>query len=163
MKEISGKVLKLGDSIGTAQILPEKYLGEGSASEMAKYVLEGYGESFPAKMQGSGVLVAGSHFGCGPTPAQAAVALKAAGISCLIAKSFGRAFFRGAINEGLPAIAVDIVGEVSDGDKITISLEQGEITYPGGETSFAPYPEFVLNIVRSGDLIAAIKKELGKK
>ncbi len=163
MKEITGKVLKLGDSIGTAQILPEKYLSDGSISKIAKHVLEGYSEGFPAKMQEGGVLVAGLHFGWGPATARAVAALKAVGIRCVIAKSFGRAFFRGAINEGLPAIAVNIVGEVSDGDIITINLEQGEITYPGGEMSFALYPEFVLNIVRSGDLIAAIKKELGKK
>ena len=163
MKKIAGKILKLGGNINTAQILPEKYQCNSSASELAKHILEGCGNDFPAKIQGGEVLVAGSHFGCGPASKQAVAALKAAGISCVIAKSFGRTFFREAINCGLPVVATNIVDKVNDGDDIVINLEQGEITYPGGETSFTPYPELVRNILETGDLIGAVKKELGKK
>ena len=163
MKEITGKLFKLGDDVDTAQILPEQYHTVTDAAELAKHVLEGYDSGFPAKIKRGRALVAGSHFGCGPAPTQAALALKAAGISCIVAKSFGRAFFRHAINHGLLLVAADIVDKVNDGDDIAINLEQGTITHPGGETSFAPYPEFVRKIIQTGDLIAAVKKELGKK
>jgi 3-isopropylmalate dehydratase small subunit len=163
MKEITGKLFKLGDDVDTAQILPEQYHTATDATELAKHVLEGYDSGFPAKIKRGRALVAGSHFGCGPAPTQAALALKAAGVSCIVAKSFGRAFFRHAINHGLLLVAADIVDKVNDGDDIAINLEQGIITHPTGEASFAPYPEFVCRIIQTGDLIAAVKKELGKK
>ncbi len=163
MKQITGKLLKLGDNVNTAQILPEQYHTVTDTSELARHVLEGYDSGFPAKIKRGKVLVAGSHFGCGPAPTQAALALKAAGIGCIVAKSFGRAFFRHAINHGLLPVAADIVDKVNDGNDIAVNVEQGKITHPGGETSFTPYPEFVRRIVQTGDLIAAVKKELGKK
>ncbi len=163
MKQITGKLLKLGDNVNTAQILPEQYHSVTDTSELAKHVLEGYDSGFPAKIKRGRALVAGSHFGCGPAPTPAALALKAAGISCIVAKSFGRAFFRHAINHGLLLVAADIVDKVNDGDDIAINPEQGIITHPTGEASFAPYPEFVRRIIQTGDLIAAVKKELGKK
>ena len=163
MKEITGKLLKLGDEVDTALILPEQYHTTTDAAELAKHVLEGYDSGFPTKIKRGRVLVAGSHFGCGPVPTQAALALKAAGINCIVAKSFGRAFFRHAINHGLLLVAADIVDKVNDGDDVAINLEQGKITHLSGEMSFAPYPEFVCRIVQTGDVIAAVKKELGKK
>ena len=158
MKQITGKLLKLGDNVNTAQILPEQYHTVTDTSELARHVLEGYDSGFPAKIKRGKVLVAGSHFGCGPAPTPAALALKAAGISCIVAKSFGRAFFRHAINHGLLLVAADIVDKVNDGDDITINPEQGKITHPSGEMIFAPYPEFVRRIIQTGDLIAAVKK-----
>jgi len=163
MKQITGKLLKLGDNVNTAQILPEQYHNIADASELARHVLEGYDCGLRAKIKRGKVLVAGSHFGCGPAPTPATLALKAAGISCIVAKSFGRAFFRHAINHGLLLIATDIVDKVNDGDDIAINPEQGKITHPSGEMIFAPYPEFVRRIIQTGDLIAAVKKELGKK
>jgi 3-isopropylmalate dehydratase small subunit len=163
MKVITGKLLKLGDNVDTAQILPEQYHNIANTSELAKHVLEGFGNDFLMKIKKGKVLVAGSYFGCGPAATQAVVALKAAGISCTVAKSFGRAFFRHAINHGLLQVAADIMDKVNDGDNIAINLEQGKITYPGGETNFPPYPEFVCRIVQAGDVIAVVKKELGKK
>jgi len=163
MKVITGKLFKLGDNVDTAQILPEQYQTVTDAAKLTKHVLEGYDSGFPAKIKRGRALVAGSHFGCGPAPTPAALALKAAGISCIVAKSFGRAFFRHAINHGLLLVAADIVDKVNDGDDIAVNVEQGIITHPGGETSFAPYPEFVRRIIQTGDLIAAVKKELGKK
>lgn len=163
MKQITGKLLKLGDNVDTAQILPEQYHTVTDNSELARHVLEGYDSGFPAKIKRGRALVAGSHFGCGPAPTPAALALKAAGISCIVAKSFGRAFFRHAINHGLLLVATDIVDKVNDGDDIAVNIEQGKITHPNGETSFAPYPEFVCKIIQTGDLITVVKKELGKK
>ncbi len=163
MKQITGKLLKLGDDVDTAQILPEQYHNVADTSELARYVLGGYGSGFPAKIKGRKVLAAGSHFGCGSAPTQAALALKAAGISCVIAKSFAQPFFHQAINHGLLLIVADIVDKVNNGDDIAVNIEQGKITHPSGETSFAPYPEFVRRIIQTGDLIAAVKKELGKK
>jgi 3-isopropylmalate dehydratase small subunit len=162
MKEITGKLLKLGDDVDTTQILPEQYHTVTDAAKLAKHVLEGYDSGFPTKIMKGRALVAGSHFGSGPAPIQAALALKAAGVSCIVAKSFGRTFFRHAINHGLVPVVANIVDKVNDNDNIAINLEQGKITYPGGETNFAPYPEFVCRIIQTGDLIVAAKKELGK-
>ena len=163
MKQIKGKLLKLGDNVDTGQILPEQYHNVTDTSELARHVLERHGSGFPMKIKKGRALVAGSHFGCGPAPTRAALALKAAGVSCIVARSFARLFFRRGINHGLLLIAADIVDKVNDGDEIAVNLEQGTITHPGGETSFPPYPEFVRRIVQTGDLIVAAKKELGKK
>jgi len=163
MKNITGKLLKLGDNIDTFQIVPKQYRAAGSATKMAKHLLEKYANGFAGKIERGAVLVAGSHFGDGPATQQAAQALKAAKISCVIAKSFGRTFFRHAINHGLLLITADIFDNVNDGDNITIDPEQGKLTYEGGETSFPPYPEFVRDIIQKRDLIDAVKKRLGKK
>ena len=162
MKEITGKVLKLGDNVDTTQIIPRQYHNTTSVTKLAKHLLEEYGNGFPAKIRGGEILVAGSHFGSGPTSLQTALALKAGGISCIVAKSFDRSFFRSGINHGLPLVVADIVDKVKDGDEIAIDLGQGTITYPGGEDGFPPYPEFILSIVHTGDLITAVKKKLEK-
>lgn len=142
MKEISNRIVRLGDDIESSQIIVD---------------------DFTSRIQGGKVLVAGARFGSGTTATQAVAALKAVGISCVIAKSFGRAFFREAINHGLPVVAGKIADEVNDGDKVTVDFEQGMITYPGGETRFPPYPELVLKIIATGDLVAALKKESRRK
>lgn len=163
MKEITGKLLKLGDNVDTAQILPEQYHTVTDAAKLAKHVLEGYDSGFPTRIKKGRVLVAGSHFGQGPASTQAALTLKAAGVSCIVAKSFGRVFFRYAMNHGLLLVAADIVDKVSDGDDIAVNIKQGEITHSSGEINFAPYPEFVCKIIQTGDVIAVVKKELRKK
>ena len=163
MKEIKGKALILGDNIDTAQILPPQHHAITDRAEIANHVLEGHECGFSNKKQRGGVLAAGSYFGRGAAPAVAVEALKAAGVSCVIAKSFAQPFFHQAINHGLLLVVADIVDKMDDGDDITINPEHGTITYPNGETRFAPYPEFVCRIIQTGDLIAAVKKELGKK
>ncbi len=125
--------------------------------------MDAHGDGLPAKIQGGKVLVAGALFGGGRFGAEAATALKAAGISGVIARSFGRDFFRQAINCGLPVVVADIVDMVSDGDEVTINFEEGKITYSEKETTFPPYPEFVINILETGNLTAAVKKELKKR
>ncbi len=163
MRQIAGNLLKLGDDVDCAQILPQQYHTITDAAELAKHVLEGLDQALPAKIKRGNVLVAGSRFGRGPEPTPATLALKAAGVRCIVAKSFGRIFFRSAINRGLLAIVADIVDKVDDGDDIVVDLEQGKITLSGFEADFPPYPEFVCKIVQTGDLITAVKKELGKK
>ncbi len=163
MKEIAGKLLKLGDNVSTSQIVPEQYHTTANPARLAKHLLEGYADGFPDKIDKGNVFVAGVDFGCGPAPVPAVLALRAAGISGVVAKSFDRAFFRTAMNHGLLPVVADIVGNVNDGDNIEIDLEQGKMTYPDGEIRFPPYPDFVRSIIETGDLIAAVKKELGKK
>ncbi len=163
MKEIKGKILKLGDNVDTAQILSEQYRDMTDTTELASHVLETYNSNFPSKLQQTKVLVAGSSFGLGTSPSVAVKALKAAGLTCIIAKSFARAFFHEAVNHGLPVVTADLVNTVGDNDDIVINLEQGKITHAGAESTFAPYPEFVRAIVQAGDLIAAVKKKLGKR
>ena len=162
MKEITGKIIKLGNNIDSSRLLLKRHPDDSTCSEEGKPVLDVQGDGFPAKIQGGEVLVAGALFGSGRSAAEASAALKAAGIRGVIARSFGRDFFRQAINCGMPVVVADIVDMMSDGDQVTINFEEGKITHGEKETTFPPYPEFVINILETGSLTAAVKKELKK-
>jgi 3-isopropylmalate/(R)-2-methylmalate dehydratase small subunit len=158
---ITGRIWKLGDNIDTDVIYPGKYLPIIVSEEMALHALEGYDPEFPKKIKRGDIIVAGKNFGCGSSREQAATCLKYAGIAAIIAKSFSRLIFRNAINQGLPVITSDIVDEVKEGDEITIDFAKGIITYPTGQKTFPALPEMVMNILREGGLIPAVRKSLG--
>ncbi|HWR81973.1 MAG TPA: hypothetical protein VN285_01575 [Candidatus Deferrimicrobium sp.] len=162
MKAITGNVLKLGDKVSSAQLLPERYHSLRTAAAQAKHVLEGCGIS-SAALHDHPVLVAGRGFGVGHDVPAVIEALKAAGVRCIMARSFGRDFFRTAINHGLPVVVSEIVDGVENGDNVSIDFENGTIIHAGTETKFTPYPDFVLSVIESGDLIAAARKELGRR
>jgi 3-isopropylmalate/(R)-2-methylmalate dehydratase small subunit len=163
IQEIKGRVWKLGDNIDTDLIYPGKYLPLIEAEEMAKHALEGYDVNFPSKIQKGDIIVAGNNFGCGSSREQAATSLKFAGISCVVAKSFSRIFFRNAINQGLALVQSQTACElINAGDIITINYAQGEISFDSQKISFPPLPEFVMGILEDGGLIQHIKKSLGK-
>lgn len=158
---ITGRIWKLGDDIDTDVIYPGKYLPIIEAPEMAKHALEGYDPEFPRKIRQGDIIVAGKNFGCGSSREQAATCLKFAGIAAVIAKSYSRIFFRNAINQGLPLITSDLVDDIKEGSEITIDFQRGVIEYGGGRKTFPALPESVMDILREGGLIPAVRKQLG--
>ena len=163
LKEIKGRVWKLGDNIDTDLIYPGKYLPILDPQEMAKHALEGYDKDFPNKIQKGDIILGGSNFGCGSSREQAATSLKFAGISCVIAKSFSRIFFRNAINQGLALVqsreAYDLI---EGGEILTVNYVSGEIITENRKIPFPPLPEIVMGILEDGGLIEHLKKSLKK-
>jgi 3-isopropylmalate/(R)-2-methylmalate dehydratase small subunit len=161
-KSFTGKVWKYGDNINTDVIFPGKYTYQKmEPSEMATHALEDLDPDFATGVQEGDIIVGGKNFGMGSSREQAAVALKAAGVSLIIAKSFARIYFRNAINAGMPAIkSPEAVEAIEAGDHITINMEKGEITTPKGTFPFPPYPDTVMKILDKNGLIGFIKSTL---
>ncbi|MBQ9026609.1 MAG: 3-isopropylmalate dehydratase small subunit [Methanobrevibacter sp.] len=159
MDIISGKTWTFGENIDTDVIIPGRYLRTFNPQDLADHVLEGERPDFTKNVQKGDVIVAGDNFGCGSSREQAPVAIKTAGVSAIIAKSFARIFYRNSINIGLPVIVSDI--EAKDGDIIKIDLSEGRLVNEtsGEEASFEPFKEFMLNILEDGGLVNHYLKE----
>jgi len=163
IEKMKGRVWKLGDNIDTDAIYPGKYLPIIDAEEMAKHALEGIDKDFPKKIKRGDIIVAGRNFGCGSSREQAATSLKFAGISCIIAKSFSRIFFRNAINQGLALVqSKDLLENVGQGDQITVDFSSAKIIFKDEEFPFPGLDEFVMGILEDGGLIEHTKKILQK-
>jgi len=159
---IYGRAIKFGDNIDTDVILPGKYLIYTNPTELAKHAMEGLDLKFIQKVKSRNIIVAGENFGCGSSREQAPLALKGAGVKCVIAESIARIFYRNAINIGLPVLECKgISGKVKDGDELTVELERGEIRDKSKDISFKakPLPKFILEIISDGGLIGHLKKE----
>lgn len=156
---IRGKAWIFGDDVDTDVIIPGKYLRTKDLNLWAEHVLEGLDPKFASKVQRGDVIVAGKNFGCGSSREQAPLALKQAGISAVVAKSFARIFYRNAINVGLPLIEADVdatEGEIVDVDLGAGAVRVGEKTYPGTRL-----PDFLLKILQDGGLVAHRRKQKG--
>ena len=157
MSLIIGRVWKFGDNVNTDEIIPGKYLRSKDVQIFAAHAMEGIDPEFTKKFRFGDIIVAGTNFGCGSSREQAPLALKYAGVSCVIAKSFARIFFRNAINIGLPLIEVDI--EWQEGVKVKVDLAKGEVLvsdidiFKGNKL-----PDFLLEILNDGGLVAHRKK-----
>ena len=157
---IRGKVFRYGRDINTDYILPGRYLMLSTARELGPHCFEDYDADFLKTVQPGDVIVAEENFGSGSSREHAPVALKANGISCVIAKSFGRIFYRNAINIGLPVLEVpEAVDDFHAGDGIEFSLETGMIkNLRSGRTfQIKPYPPEILEIIKAGGLMNLIK------
>lgn len=163
-RKYSGKVWKYGDNINTDVIFPGKYTYQKmKPQEMAQHALEDLDPDFVKKVKKGDILVVGKNFGMGSSREQAAIAIKEAGISVIIAKSFARIYFRNAINAGMPVLkSSEAVEAIGNGETITIDLEKGEIIAEKGTFSFPPYPETVMNILEHNGLINFIKSKIKK-
>jgi len=162
---IKGKAWKFKDNIDTDQIIPARYLTTADPGELAKHVMEGADLSFQSKVKSGDIIVAGENFGCGSSREHAAIAIKAAGISAVIAKSFARIFYRNAINIGLPILESREAAEnISEGDEVEIDLASGTIkNLKTGKTfKSAAFPEFMQELIKAGGLINFVRKKLGK-
>lgn len=161
--EVKGKAVIFGDNVNTDVIIPSKYLTLLDPDELAKHAMEGLDPTFPAKAREGAVIVAGKNFGCGSSREQAPIALKHAGVKCVVAQSFARIFYRNAINIGLPAIeCASLLEKTSEGDQLRIDLATGEITNLTKNMRFqaSKLPDFVLEIISAGGLIEHLKRRL---
>ena len=158
---IKGRIWKLGDDIDTDVIYPGKYLPIIVAEEMAEHALEGYDPEFPKKIHRGDIIVAGKNFGCGSSREQAATCLKYAGVAAIIAKSYSRIFFRNAVNQGLPLLTADLLDDIREGEEVTIDFPGGKISYTNGGKTFPALPDSIMDILREGGLIPAVRKSLG--
>ncbi|MDK2781402.1 MAG: 3-isopropylmalate/(R)-2-methylmalate dehydratase small subunit [Archaeoglobi archaeon] len=159
---MSSRVWKFGDHVDTDQIIPAEYLTSSDPKFLAKYAFIKVRPEFSERVKPGDVIVAGENFGSGSSREHAPRALIGAGISCVMAKSFARIFFRNSINLGLPVIELQETDEFSDGDEVEIDLERGIVKNltTGKSYSFRPLPEFLRKIFESGGLIPYIKKKL---
>ena len=157
----NGKVHKYGDNVDTDVIIPARYLNTTDAKELASHCMEDIDREFVNKVNEGDIMVGGFNFGCGSSREHAPLAIKTAGISCVIAKTFARIFYRNAINIGLPILECEAASDaIEDGDQIEIDFNTGVITnVTKGETySAEPFPEFIQDIISAGGLMASIKK-----
>ncbi|MFQ6085797.1 MAG: 3-isopropylmalate dehydratase small subunit [Candidatus Bathyarchaeia archaeon] len=158
---ISGSVVKYGDNVNTDVIIPGKYLVLTDPKELAKHAMEGIDPNFPPEKGDKLIIVAGKNFGCGSSREQAAIALKHAGVRCVIAESLARIFYRNAINIGLPVLQCDGISNFAEkGDRITVDFERGEIRKPSEDSVLKanPLPSFILEIIEDGGLIPHLRK-----
>ena len=153
MSDIKGKVWNFGDNIDTDVIIPGRYLRTFNPQDLADHVFEGERPDFAKNVQSGDIIVADENFGCGSSREQAPVAIKTAGISAIVAKSFARIFYRNAINIGLPVIVSDI--KANEGDIISIDLSKGILVNEttGVSKNFKAFKDFMLNILEDDGLV----------
>lgn len=157
----NGKVHKYGDNVDTDVIIPARYLNTPDAKELASHCMEDIDKEFVNKVNEGDIMVGGFNFGCGSSREHAPLAIKTAGISCVIAKTFARIFYRNAINIGLPILECEAASDaICAGDQVEIDFNTGVITnVTKGETySAEPFPEFIQDIISAGGLMASINK-----
>jgi 3-isopropylmalate/(R)-2-methylmalate dehydratase small subunit len=161
--KLKGRVHKYGANVDTDAIIPARYLNISQPTELAKHCLENIDPDFVARVQPGDIIVAGTNFGCGSSREHAPLAIKAAGISCLVAKSFARIFFRNCLNIGLPVLECDgVVEETECGDILQVELSSGKISnLTAGKVFRAKaYPNFMLELISAGGLIEHTKRKL---
>jgi len=160
---LKGKVHKYSADVNTDAIIPARYLNVSEAGELAKHCMEDIDKDFVSKVKSGDIIVAMTNFGCGSSREHAPRAIKAAGISCIIAKSFARIFFRNAINIGLPLLECDeAVDKTEAGDILEVDLSSGKIKNLNNGLTFIakPYPDFMAELISAGGLIEHTKKRL---
>lgn len=158
---VTGKVFKYGDNVDTDVIIPARYLNTSDPKELAAHCMEDIDAEFTQKIEPGDIIVAGKNFGCGSSREHAPLAIRSAGISCIIAESFARIFYRNAINIGLPILeSVEAAQELKTGDEIEVDFDTGVIknVRTGKEYRAQPFPAFIQDIIESGGLIEAVKQ-----
>ena len=156
-----GKVHKYGDNVDTDVIIPARYLNTTDHKELAAHCMEDIDPDFVKNVNEGDIMVANMNFGCGSSREHAPIAIKASGISCVIASTFARIFYRNAINIGLPILECDEAAkEIKSGDTVSVDFNTGVITdeTTGKSYQAEPFPEFIQNIIKKGGLIESIKK-----
>ena len=164
--EFKGTAHRYGRDIDTDVIIPARYLNTSDPAELAKHCLEDLDAQFVEKVVPGDILVAEENFGCGSSREHAPICIKAAGVSCVIAKSFARIFYRNSINIGLPIMECpDAVDAIKQGDVVKVDADTGVITdETTGETFQAhPFPPFIREIIEKGGLVARTREVLGLK
>ena len=163
---LKGKVHKYGADVNTDVIIPARYLNVSDPNELAKHCMEDIDREFVARVQPGDIIMATTNFGCGSSREHAPLAIKAVGISCIIAKSFARIFFRNAINIGLPLLECDdAVDKTEAGDLLEVDLSSGKIKNVTNGMTFTarPYPDFMAELISAGGLIEYTKMRLASR
>ena len=156
-----GTVFKYGDNIDTDVIIPARYLNTQNPQELAAHCMEDIDKTFITHVQPGDIMVGGENFGCGSSREHAPLAIKTAGISCVIAKSFARIFYRNAINIGLPILECPAASEaIANGDTVAVDFDTGLITDETTGQTFgaAPFPPFIQKIITAGGLLNSLKE-----
>lgn len=163
---IKGRVWKFKDNIDTDVIIPARYLNTSDPKELALHCMEDYDPEFIKKLDRGDIIIAGKNFGCGSSREHAPIALKEAGVSCIIAKSFARIFFRNAINIGLTIFeSVEVVDQCSPGDTLEVDTVQGVIKNLTKDKVYKTnlLPEFIQKIIAVGGLRKYVKEEVKRR
>ncbi len=154
--KLSGKAWTYGANVDTDAIIPARYLNVSAAEALAQHCMEDIDPSFASAVEPGDIIVAGENFGCGSSREHAPLAIKAAGVSCVIATSFARIFYRNAINIGLPILeCAEAVADTEAGDALTVDLNTGVISNERSGTTYQtkPFPPFIMNIIEAGGLV----------
>lgn len=160
-----GNVIKYNDNVDTDVIIPARYLNTSDHAELASHCMEDLDKTFVTRVQQGDIITAGFNFGCGSSREHAPIAIKASGISLVIAKSFARIFYRNSINIGLAIVECpEAVDGISEGDRVEADLDNGIIRNftTGKEYKTEPFPEFVQKIIENGGLINSIAEGIIK-
>jgi len=163
---LKGKVHRYGANVDTDAIIPARYLNVSDPAELAKHCMEDIDSDFVNKVELGDIIMAMTNFGCGSSREHAPLAIKAAGVSCIIAESFARIFFRNAINIGLPLLECEeAVDKTEAGDILEVDLGTGKINNltSGMEFTASPYPDFMAELISAGGLIEHTKKRLTRR
>lgn len=161
---IKGRLWKFGDDVDTDAIIPARYLNTSDPKELAAHVMEDADREFPKKVKPGDIIVGGRNFGCGSSREHAPIAIKAAGIQAVVAKSFARIFYRNAFNIGLPIFESDISEDVEKGDILEINAGEGAIKdiTKGSAFKAKQIPFFMQELIDAGGLVAWTKKKIKK-
>lgn len=160
---LKGKVWRFGDDIDTDAIIPARYLNTSDPGELARHVMEDADKEFPDKVKTGDLIVAGKNFGCGSSREHAPIAIKAAGIQAVVAKSFARIFYRNSFNIGLPIFESEEASEkIREGDTVEVDADKGTIRNltTGEQYTANPIPPFMQELISAGGLIEWIKKKI---
>ena len=166
MEQFTGKVWVLGDDIDTDIIIPTEYLALPTVEDMKQYGFSPLRPELASQIQEGDIIVAGKNFGCGSSREHAPIAIKASGISCVIAKTFARIFYRNAINIGLPILECEeAANDIDMGDKVEVDFTTGVITNHTKNKTYQaePFPEFMQEMFKVGGLVEQTKVKLGLK
>jgi 3-isopropylmalate/(R)-2-methylmalate dehydratase small subunit len=164
MSDIRGRAHKYGDHVDTDVIIPARYMTTSDPAELAKHAMEDLDKEFVNKVRAGDLIVAGRNFGCGSSREHAPIALKTAGVSCIIAASFARIFYRNALNIGLPIVeSAEAAQGIADGDEVEVDAEAGIVrdVTSGKEWRFAPLAGIARELLDAGGLVALVKKRTG--
>jgi 3-isopropylmalate dehydratase small subunit len=161
--DVKGKAWKFGSDVNTDEIIPARYLNTSDPAELARHCMEDADPQFVSKMARGDVIVAEDNFGCGSSREHAPIAIKVAGVSCVIANSFARIFFRNAINIGLPIVeSPEAVAGIQAGDIVEVDLAAGVVRNAtrGTQWDIAPFPEEMQKIIAAGGLMEFVKQQM---
>ena len=159
--KFKGKVWKFGDNVNTDEIIPARFLNTHDPRELGAHCMEDIDSRFSKKVSKGDIVVAGKNFGCGSSREHAQIAIKGAGLSCVIAESFARIFYRNSINMGLPILEIKDVGDIKEGDYLEVDLDKGTVLNLSENKVYraCPLPKLIQEIIKSGGLLKWIREK----